>query len=164
MGQETHDKGVLKVDAAPGGAKLRLRIAFVLNAGVVLWLLLVGVDYVTSGEPKPHHQQFLEVPFHTLTPGTQLLIMTLMKGTGLAALVTSLSLAILLVFPFRRHENWSRWAILAIAGFTLIPTLVKTLEGRALVGISAPWWPHVVMLVGVAIAFWLTADFSNSKS
>jgi len=163
MKQETSRDEDLGVTVSQRSDKWRFWVATLLNWLVVAGLLFVGIDYVTCSEPKPHHLQMLDVPFHELPPGTAGLIMILLRGTGMVALVTSLSLSTLLITPFRRRENWSRWAILTIAGFTLIPTLLKTFEVRWHLGADAPWWPHVLMLAMLGIAFWLTRDFSSRK-
>ncbi len=135
--------------------------AAVLNGTVTLALLGVGLDYLTSKTIKPHHEQILDVAWSDLTPNTRELIMTLMKGTGLVAVVAAISLGVLLAIPFRRRERWSRAAILIVGGTTLVPTLIGTLEVRAKTGGAAPWWPHVAMLAALGLAFWLTRDFSS---
>jgi hypothetical protein len=134
-------------------------IAAILNWAVVAALAGVGIDYLTSKTVKPHHRQVLDVTWESLTPGTQALIMTLMKGTGLVALVTAISMATVLCGPFRERSPWSRPALMIIAGSTLLPTLLATLHVRSTTGADAPWWPHVAMTAALAIAYWLTRDF-----
>src|SRR5581483_11623347 len=106
-------------------------IAAILNWGVTVALFGIGIDYLRSRTIKPHHAKMLDVPFESLTPATQLLILTLLKGTGLVAVVTAISMGILLAEPFARKEAWSRVALLIVAGATLIPTLIATLQVRA---------------------------------
>uniref|UniRef100_A0A7C4QN10 Uncharacterized protein n=1 Tax=Schlesneria paludicola TaxID=360056 RepID=A0A7C4QN10_9PLAN len=139
-------------------------VAAALNWGVAVALLGVGLDYLTSNTLKPHHHQMLDVPWEQLTDKTRLLMLTLMKGTGLVAVVTAVAMALLLVEPFRRQENWSRYALLIVAGTTLVPTLVGTFQVRAKAGPHAPWWPHVVMLCALGLAFGLTSDFQGPQA
>lgn len=139
----------------------RWKIAALLNGLVVLALLGVGIDYLVSREIKPHHHEILDVPWTTLTPRTQLLIMTLLKGTGLSAIVGAVSMGILLAFPFRKRQRWARGALVAVGATVLVPALLGTFQVRAETGASAPWWPHVVLLGCLGAAFWLTRDFDN---
>jgi hypothetical protein len=137
------------------------RLAAVLNWGVVAALAYVGVDYLRAHTVMPHHQIMLGVPFAELSVGERTLLLTLLKGTGMVAVVGAVSLGILLVVPFRRQERWVRTALLVIGGTILIPTLVGTFQVRAETGAPAPWWPHVVMLSALLAAWWLTRDFGQ---
>jgi len=154
----------------PGAARPARRttpsfiVAALLNGAVALALFGVGIDYLTSKEIKPHHHEILDVNWADLTPNTRELIMTLMKGTGLVALITAVSMAVLLAVPFRRREAWSRPAILIVSGAALIPTLIGTIQVRARTGGAAPWWPHIVMLAALGLAFWLTRNFGHSQT
>ena len=141
--------------------KYQFQIATALNVAVAAALAGVGLDYVLSPGLKAHHLQILDVSFDSLTVRTQILLVALMKGTGLVAIQGAVGLALLLLVPFRRRENWSRWAILAIGGLTLIPTLFGALRLRAQTGAAAEWWPHVVMLSALLLAFGLARDFRN---
>lgn len=135
-------------------------IAAALNWGVVAALGFVGIDYLTSKIVKPHHLKILDVPWDTLTPGNRTLIMTMMKGTGLLALVTAVNMAVVLTGPFLEKTPWSRNAILIISGATLIPTLLGTFKVRRETGAPAPWWPHLAMIAALGTAYWLTSDFA----
>lgn len=136
-------------------------IAAVLNWGVAIALFGVGLDYLTSKTLKWQHHKMLDVPWESLTANTRMLMLTLMKGTGLVAVVTAVAMAVLLVEPFRRQENWSRYALLLVAGTTLVPTLIGTFQVRAKMGPHAPWWPHVLMLFALGLAFGLTHGFHH---
>ncbi len=135
------------------------QIAGFLNWAVVVALVGIGVDFLRSKQVKPHHAQILAVPLESLPIGAQKLILMFMKGTGLVAIVTAVSMSILLREPFARQEAWSRTALLVVAGVALIPTLLVTFQVRATTGAKAPWWPHVVMLAALGTAFYLTRDF-----
>lgn len=137
-------------------------IAALLNWSVVAALAFVGIDYLTSSKVKPHHLLILDVPWDSLTPRTRALMMTLMKGTGLLALVTAVSMGVVLLGPFLERSPWSRNALLIISGATLIPTLFGTFEVRRNTGAPAPWWPHIVMIAALGAAYWLTSDFALS--
>ena len=138
-------------------------LAAIPNWVVVSALAFVGVDYLASRMVKPHHLKILDVPWDTLTPGNRTLIMTMMKGTGLLALVTAISMAVVLTGPFLQKSPWSRTAILIISGATLIPTLLGTFKVRRETGAPAPWWPHIAMIAALAAAYYLTNDFSGTS-
>ncbi|OGA31486.1 MAG: hypothetical protein A3G80_13415 [Betaproteobacteria bacterium RIFCSPLOWO2_12_FULL_62_13b] len=142
----------------------RFVIAAVLNWLVVGALLGVGLRYLVAKEIMAYHFRILDVAWTDLTPRTRILMLTLMKGTGLVAVCTAVSLAVLLAVPFRAGEAWSRWAILVVGATALVPTLVGAVRLRRTTGASAPWWPHVVLLAALGLAFWLTGDFGRTGS
>jgi len=137
-------------------------IAAVLNWGVAVALFGIGIDYVRSTVPKPHHLKMLDVPWESLTPMTRLLIITLLRGTGLVAGVTGVFMGILLYEPYSRQEPWSRVAVLVAGCATLVPTLLGTIRVRRQAGPYAPMWPHFVMLAALGVAFWLNRDFGTA--
>lgn len=142
-------------------------IAAVLNWGVAVALVGIGIDYMRDHNIKPHHAEMLkdgreDKQFQELTPRTQTLILTLMHGTGLLSLETGVAMAVLLTVPFRRREPWSRPALLIVAGTTLVFALIGTIKVNWETGGTAPWSPHVAMIVALAVAFVLTRDFRTS--
>jgi len=70
-------------------------IAAILNWTVVAALVGVGVHYLISTSVMPHHLRILDVAWTDLTPNTRTLLLTLMKGTGMVAICTAVSLAVL---------------------------------------------------------------------
>ena len=133
-------------------------IAVILNWLVVGALLGIGVRYLASSRMMPYHLRILDVAWTDLTPRTRMLLLTLMKGTGLVAVCTAVSLAVLLAVPFRAGETWSRWAILVVGATALVPTMIGAVRLRRSTGASSPWWPHVVLLAALGLAFGLTGD------
>jgi len=119
-------------------------------------MFAVGVHYLASDRLMPCHLQILDVPFDTLTAHTQLLLLTLMKGTGLVGIMAGVSLAVLLAVPFRRREPWARYAVLLVGATALVPMLVGAIRLRLATGASAEWWPHVVLLACMLASFWLS--------
>ena len=140
----------------------RFVIAAVLNWLVVGMLFGVGVRYMVSNKIMAYHLRILDVAWTDLTPRTRILMLTLMKGTGLVAVCTAVSLAVLLAVPFRAGETWSRWAILIVGATALIPTMVGAIRLRRATGASSPWWPHVALLAALGLAFGLTEGFGHT--
>jgi len=131
----------------------RFTAATLLNWGVAGAMAGVGVHYLASDTLMPYHLQVLDVPWNTLTPHTQVLLLTLMKGTGLVGVMAAVSLAVLLAVPFRRREPWARYAVLLVGATALVPTLIGAIRLRMTTGASAEWWPHVAMLIALAVSF-----------
>ncbi len=141
----------------------RFAIAVVLNWLVVAAMFGVGVRYVASTQPMPYHRQVMDVAWTDLTPRCRLLLMTLMKGTGMVGISAAVSLAVLLAIPFRRREAWSRWAILGIGATVLVPMLLGAIHLRIETGASTPWWASGVLLAILCLGFVLTRDFARAE-
>ncbi len=139
----------------------RLAIAAALNWLVAAAMFGVGVRYLISTELMPHHLRVLGTTWDELQPSTRTLMLTLMKGTGLVGVSTAVSLAVLLAIPFARHENWSRWAILVVALTALIPMLIGAIRVRLETGVAVPFWPHLVGLAALGLAFGLAGDLGR---
>lgn len=133
----------------------RFAIATVLNWAVAAVMLGVGVRYLIAASPMPYHVQILDVAWTELTPRTRILMLTLMKGTGMVGICTAVSLAALLAVPFRAGEAWSRWAILVVGATALVPMLIGATRMHNETGAPTPRWPHVALLTALGSAFWL---------
>lgn len=142
--------------------KYRFAIAVFLNLLVVVGELLMGIYYLLASEITPYHKQVIDVDWNDLTLRCQDLILTLMKGTGLAGIVIAVSIGILLAVPFGRRENWSRWAILAIGSVSLVPMLIGSLRLYLRGGATFPCWANATLLVFIITAFLLTKDFKGT--
>jgi len=140
----------------------RFVIAAILNWLVVAALLGIGVRYVVSKEIMSYHHRILDVAWTDLTPRTRILMLTFMKGTGLVAISTAVSLSVLLAVPFRAGQGWSRWAILVVGATALVPTMIGAIRLRRTTGASSPWWPHVALLAALGLAFGLTGDLDRA--
>ena len=137
----------------------RFVIAASLNWLVAAVMFGVGVRYLVSTQIMPHHLRILGVAWTDLTPPTRTLMLTLMKGTGLVGICTAVALGVLLAIPFRRQEAWSYWAVLLVGLTALVPMLIGAIRVRMATGVAVPWWPHVVLLVALGLAFLLAGDF-----
>ena len=136
----------------------RFAIATGLNWLVAAVMFVIGVRYLVSTQLMPHHLRVLGMTWTELTPPTRTLMLTLMKGTGLVGICTAVSLAVLLAVPFRRHEVWSHWAILLVGVTALVPMLIGAVRVHSETGVAVPWWPHLVLLAALGVAFWLAGD------
>ena len=143
--------------------KLRVVIATVLNWLVAAVMFGTGVHYLASTEVMPYHKEVIGVPWAELTPGCRTLILTLMKGTGMVGVTAGVSLALLLAIPFRRHEGWSRWAILVIGATVLVPMFLGAVRLRVETGAASPWWASAALLAILCLGFWLTKGLGRAE-
>jgi Na+/melibiose symporter-like transporter len=137
--------------------------ATLLNWLVVAVMFGAGVHYLTSTQVMPYHQQAMDVCWTELTPRCRMLVLSLMKGTGMVGISTAVSLAVLLAVPFRRREKWSRWAILIVGATVLVPMLYGAIRLRVETGAATPWWGCAALLVILCLAFWLARDFEHVR-
>ena len=140
----------------------RLKVAFGLNLFVAFVSSLLGVLYLFSSEITYYHKEIIGVAWETLAPGVQTLLIILLKGTGDAALVTGVTIAILTFIPFRRQrEPWSRWAILLIGLTFLLPMLIGAVYLAITTGAPSPWWLNATLIASLFIAFFLSGKLQN---
>lgn len=150
------------LDRDAGGWKpvlsARVKIALSCDLIVALTAVAVGLVYLFSPRVMPYHQRVLGIEWSQLDPGIQLILLGLLRGTGLAALVTGLAVAILLLIPFRRGEPWARWAIAGLALTVLVPG-AWTARGLELAsGAATPWQLLVAGIALVLAGFLLSGD------
>jgi len=141
----------------------RFAIATALNWLIVAVMFGAGVRYLASRQVMPYHEEVMDVAWTELTPGCRMLVLSLMKGTGMAGISTAVSLGVLLAIPFRRRRRWSRWAILLIGATVLVPMLLGAVRLRVETGASSPWWASAGLLVILCLAFWLARDFKQAE-
>jgi len=141
----------------------KLKIAFGINLFVALIGGLVGVSYLLSGEITSYHRVAIGVEWDSLAPGVQVLLIILMKGTGVALFVMALSITILSLIPFRRGDNWSRGAILAIGMSCWIPMLAGAIYVASTTGAASPWWLNASLNLGLIISFFLSRELKNNN-
>jgi hypothetical protein len=141
----------------------RFVIATGLNWLVAAVMFGIGVRYLAATQIMPHHLQVLGVAWTDLTPPTRTLMLTLMKGTGLVGVCTAVALGVLLAVPFRRQEVWSYWAVLLVGLTALVPMLIGAIRVRGATGVAVPWWPHVILLAALVLAFGLASGVGRTE-
>ena len=140
----------------------KIKIAFVCYSLAILSGVIIGLVYLLSPEIMPYHQRAIGVAWKDLEPRLQLVLLTLLKGTGLGTLMTSLALGVLLIIPFRRGEKWSRWAIFVLGLGMLLPGFYFALKLYLITGVLTPW-PIILLLVGLILAgFFLSGEIGRA--
>ena len=127
---------------------MTLQTAALVAYGIpTIGLFLQGVLYVTTSEFMPYHSDALAVQWEDLAPNYQGFILGAIKGMGAGSIAVSMSIAIMLVIPFRRGEVWARMAVTAVgavftlltayAAFTIDQTTPASPPWRATLGLTA---------------------------
>jgi hypothetical protein len=143
---------------------VRMTIALICNSLVTVVFGGVGIAYLLSGEITSYHKQVIGVEWESLAPGVQLMMLVLMKGTGLAVLITGITVGVLSWIPVRQGQNWARWATLLIGMTCLVPMLAGASYLAITTGASSPWWLNAILMISVIIAFILAASPNGTSS
>jgi hypothetical protein len=98
-------------------------------AGILI-IAVIALVYLLTPQLLPYQEAAIGATWEELEPGFQVEFLSLLKVSGGGYLATAAALLTLLFIPFRRGQNWARWAIPAIgipavlvvnyAGLTLI--------------------------------------------
>ena len=106
-------------------------IAFVCYGLSALISMLFGAIYLVRSRFMPYHQEALGKSWQQLDQNLQALLLGLMRTAGGGLLATGVSVAILLLIPFRVGESWSRYSIPVIGLLCAIPALYATILIRS---------------------------------
>ena len=90
------------------------KIAFGCYLLALLIIASVALIYLVTPQLLPYQEAAIGKTWSELDPGVQVQFWSLLKVAGGGYLTTAISLAILLFIPFRKGENWARWAIPSI--------------------------------------------------
>ena len=112
---------------------------------------LFGVVYLTRSEFMPYHSKAIGQEWDELTTNLQTLLLALMRVCGGGLLAVGLSLAILVIIPYRSEANW---AVYAITGIGLV-TSISTLYAMYMVKTKTPGTPPIWSSL-LAIGLFLT--------
>lgn len=128
------------------------RTAFTLYGLIALASLGFGLVYLTRDSFQPYHADAVGMPFDSLEPPLQVLILALMKvaaGGWLALVVFTVPL---LLGPFRKGDRLTRFAIplglLACYGPTLWATLMVLTQTPA----TPPWYGAATACASILLA------------
>jgi hypothetical protein len=122
--------------------------AFVCYGIVALASVVFGLLYLVRSSFMPYHQEAVGKPWQELDPRLRALLLGLLRVVGGGQVACGLSMAILLAFPFRDGESWSRWALPLIGLAATLPTLYATVSIRRKTGAHTPVW---ISVAGVAL-------------
>lgn len=136
----------------------RMKLVMLCNSFVAAVCGLLGIVYLARREVTYYHKEVIGVEWETLAPGVQTMLLVLMKGTGVAVLVTGLTIAILTWIPVRQGQKWSRWATLGVGLACLIPMLLGASYLAVTTGAPSPWWLNAVLIASLFGGFFLSSS------
>jgi hypothetical protein len=141
---------------------LRSKVAFRSFLVIALAEVGVGLRYLLSPRIMWYHQQALGVRWADLAPREQMVLIALLKGTGLCALITGLTMGTLLFLPFRRGESWARWVIAGLSLSTLVPATWEAVTLAAATGAATPWPLLLAAILLVLVGFSLAGPVDDN--
>jgi hypothetical protein len=115
-----------------------------------------GVLYLTRSRFMPYHSDALQLSWDELDSQLQALLLALMRGVGGGWLAVGLSVAFLLLFPFRAGETWARYAIPLVGLAAALPSLYAGLYVRSRTSASPPVNLVVVAIVLLIVGFFVS--------
>jgi hypothetical protein len=116
-----------------------------------------GAIYMLRSRFMPYHEEALGRSWQELDSRLQVLLLALLRISGAGLLVGGISMAILLLIPFRAGEGWSLWAIPLIGLMTDLPSLYATALIRLRTGAHTPVWASIAGLGLLAAGLILSA-------
>ncbi len=128
---------------------IRKVLAGMSNGLVALGVLSTGMRYLLSTRVMSYHQEALGSSWEMLSPGTQVMTLNFMKSAAAGFVTCAVAIIFLLVFPFRKGEPWSRWALLSISLCELSIIAYCTHQVKSLTPANPPL---VVLLILVSLS------------
>lgn len=125
----------------------KLKIAFSFHGLTVIILSIFGFVYLFQPQFMPYHADAVEMQWSELAPGLRVLILALMKVVAGAWLAGASAMALLLIFPFRKGERWSYFAVPLIGLLLSGSSLYATLYVRGNTPANPPWIAAAVSIV-----------------
>jgi uncharacterized membrane protein len=139
----------------------KLKIAFACNLVCVLLLILGGMVYLFSPQIMPYHQEAVGMEWDEIDSRMQIMLLSLLKGAGLAAIVSGVAMGILLLVPFQHGDAWSRWAIPAVGFMLLLPAVCIAAKLAIVTGALIPWTLLFIPIVLLIFGFFLSTDLKR---
>lgn len=112
--------------------------------------------YLTRSEFMPYHSDALQASWDELDSNLQTLLLALMRTAGGGWLGVSISVALLLWFPFRAGERWAVYGIPLIGLGAAVPSLFATLYVRSRTSASPPVNLVIAVILLLIIGFVLS--------
>ncbi len=118
----------------------------------VNWLTF-GILYTSASKIMPYHLQAMGSDWEGLAPGVRVMSLNFMKSAATGFLSSAAAVGFLLIFPFRRGEAWSVWALGAVTFLELFIVLFRTLNVKKNTGAQVPMGPQIVFAAIAVISF-----------
>ena len=143
------------------------RIFYGLSFGGYLLIVLAGLGfgfrYSFLDKMMPYQLEALNTPWESIDPVMQVLILNFIKSYAAGWLVTGISVLFLLMFPFRKKELWSYWALFVIS-FTEMGIIAFRTYQVKLHTSGNPPLTGVLMIVGIVILSFIFSMISKKST
>ena len=130
--------------------------AFVCYGLCALGWMLVGITYLVHSTFMPYHQEALGKPWQQLDQNLRVLLIGLMRSVGGGLLATGVSVALLILIPFRAGESWAIYSIPAILLLSAIPALYANTLIRSQTHAHTPFFGTSIVIGLSVIGFILS--------
>lgn len=139
----------------------RMKISFACYLLVALVSVVFGLVYFFSSQIMPYHQEVIGMKWAEVAPRFQMLFLAFINGSGIAMFFLGLSMIILLLFPFRKGEMWSRWAIplIYLPGGIYVLFVARNLRDNTQA--STPWLLQIIIILIAITALVLSLERQN---
>ena len=131
---------------------MRRKIALSIYSVIGLVNLVLGSIYLTSDEFLTYHSQAIGASWEKVDPGTQTLILALMKVAGGGWCALGFFTIAIALSEWKRSGSLARWALPAGTLFLYLPTLIATWSVYRETGAQSPWVPSLAMIMLTLIA------------
>ncbi len=142
---------------------IRNKIAFSGYLLIALALLAVGIRYTIAGQIMPYHVEAIGTAWENLNPGTQVMTLNFMKSAAAGFITTAIAILFLLMFPFRKGEGWSKWALLSIVLAEEILIGFYTYNVKTLTPADPPLIAPFIVIAIAVISFFLSLNNNQSN-
>jgi peptidoglycan/LPS O-acetylase OafA/YrhL len=82
---------------------------------ILFFEILTAFRFLTASRIMDYHLVAMGSGWENLSVGMQTMTLNFMRAAGLGFLIAGVSMLFILFFPFRKGEQWSKWALIAIA-------------------------------------------------
>ncbi len=138
---------------------MKLALGIYLVIGIVS--VVIGGLYVTSEQFMSYHAQAVGTPWREVDPGTQTLILALMKVAGGGWITLGFFTIVLASGQFLESNPVSRWALPTGNFIFYLASLGATWGVYQETGASTPWVPSLAMIGVALLAFVIDAPWSS---
>ena len=134
------------------GMSTRMKIAVACYAAIGFVGLFMFARYWGADRFMPYHAIAAGTAWEAVSPGLQLVILGLLKVAAAGFLAGGV-VALLLIAPIVRGENWARWASLLTSLALLLPLVYVTVSLRIATGAPFPVGAASVPLALAIVGF-----------
>ena len=138
---------------------MKVALGIYLVLGIVN--IVLGAMYFSSEQFMPYHSQAVGRSWQEVDPGTQILVLALMKVAGAGWINLGFLTIILALGEFVKRSIVTRWALPTGTLIFYLGSLAATWGVYQETGASTPWLPSLAMIGVALLAFGIDAPWSS---